>query len=183
FLSRKKRIELIHAADKLAQFEFHARHGVEFVTAAPEEGDHLSRTPAALFEVAVGAGIALDHVFATAKKLQGHAGRASAEMPLEFFDGHIFADQFAFIFTDDVLGQDWQPVEIVPVANVLSANTQVAKEIPVVGNELFGMREKAAKVAKLFLADLFGRTERSGLNLLERTEDIGAAQAAGQCEE
>ena len=127
-----ERVELIHAPHELAELELPARHRVKPVVAAPEERDHVAGLPAALLQIAVGRGLAGGHVVATAVKLQGHPGRSTAEVRRQALERHVVADEVAFPFANDVLGQDGQLCEIVQASNLLAADAESAKHLAVI---------------------------------------------------
>src|SRR5258708_22007798 len=69
-----ERIELVSATHELASFEFQAGHSVELVVSAPEKSDHFAWPPSALLQVAVGAGVAGQHIVAATAKFEGESG-------------------------------------------------------------------------------------------------------------
>ena len=101
-----KWIELVHPPRQLPQFELGARHPLQALVAAPEEGDHLAETPAALEKIPVGPGVGRVHVNALAEEGERFARRSAAVMPVQALERDVLPDEIAPALADDVLGQD-----------------------------------------------------------------------------
>src|SRR2546425_10741872 len=154
--ARMKGIKLVHPPRELTQFKFHPGHGIQFVVSTPEERDHLSRMPATLHQVSVRSGVARRHVLETTKKLEWHSRRSAAEVGTQFFQRDVLSDQVALFFPDAVFREDGKLNEIIPVANVLTANSNAAKHCTVVGNMGFSVRQQGGQFPELSFADFFG---------------------------
>ena len=104
-------------------------------------------------------------------------------MGLQLSERHIFTDQVTLLFPDYVLRQDWKLGEIIPVANVLTAGPEIAKESSVVRNVGFGVCQKRTQVPELFFPDFFRRAEGSALDFFQHPQRVAPAQPAGESEE
>lgn len=101
-------------------------------------------------------------------------------MGLQIFDSHVFADEVALIFADDVFGEDGELGEIAPEAKVATAEADLAEEISIVRNFAFGVREKSTQITELLQANFFSGGERSGFDFFQNVECVAFAQAIGQ---